>query len=61
MKNNEKKFICVLCGRDWKPYMNVCECGGFCTWGYEIGKPLSWTIEDDGKWKSNTPTDDKMD
>lgn len=27
---NEKKLICVLCGREWVPSIeNLCECGGF--------------------------------
>jgi len=42
--NEERPLICVLCGEPWEPgYKNLCECGGFCTWGYEKGgKALSW-------------------
>jgi len=47
---NDKKLICVICGEPWEPaYKNRCECGGFCTWGYEKGgKPSSWTVTEKG-------------
>lgn len=49
--------ICVLCGKPWLPSIkNRCECGGFCTWGYELGKPLSWIVQEDGKWILNPPS-----
>lgn len=56
-----KKLICVLCGQEWGvkcQFTNVCEnenCKGFCTWGYELNKPESFTINDDGKWNLNYP------
>ena len=59
--NTEKPLICVLCGTPWgvqNPFTNRCEnpeCNGFCTWGHEIGKPLSFTVTDDGKWIPNAP------
>jgi hypothetical protein len=39
-----KGLVCVICGEPWEPeYKNRCECGSFCTWGYEKGgKMLSW-------------------
>lgn len=48
-----KKLICVLCGRDWIPYLNLCECGGFCTWGFEPMKPESYHIDEKGNWILN--------
>jgi hypothetical protein len=46
---NEKKLICVLCGREWVPSIkNLCECGGFCTWGYTLNEPESFHIDDKG-------------
>ena len=52
----EKKMICVLCGRDWEPYMNRCECGGMCSWGHEMGKPSSWTVNPNGSWTPKPPS-----
>lgn len=49
----EKKLICVKCGRSWPKFANLCECGGFCSWGYEMGKPLSYKIDESGKWIPN--------
>ena len=46
----KQELICVKCGKPWKPLENTCECGAFCAWGYEIGKPLSWDINEGGKW-----------
>ena len=54
MKKEERKTICVLCGQEWGvkfKFTNVCEnpdCGGFCTWGYELMKPSidSFTIDE---------------
>jgi len=41
--DSETKLVCVLCGEPWIEFMNRCECGGFCTWGYEKeGDLLSW-------------------
>lgn len=48
-------MICVLCGQEWGakfPFTNICEnekCKGVCTWGYELGKPLSWNIDENKK------------
>ena len=49
MKKEEKsdsELVCVLCGEPWMPeFKNRCECGGFCSWGYERGgEMLSWGI-----------------
>ena len=53
----EKKLICVLCGQEWgvkNIFTNRCEneeCTGFCSWGYELSKPVlelgkcGWDIE----------------
>ena len=50
------KLVCVLCGRDWIPCMNRCECGGFCSWGNKKGgKPSSWKVNPDGSWTPNPP------
>ena len=64
-KMEEKKLICVLCGREWgvqNPFTNRCEnekCSGFCTWGYEPMKPESFFVDDNGKWHLKpVPTDD---
>lgn len=37
-------LVCVLCGEPWEPSIkNLCECGGFCTWGEAKGaQPTSW-------------------
>lgn len=45
-------LVCVLCGRPWVPtFKNVCECGGFCSWGEaKGGSPSSWLVRDDGSW-----------
>jgi len=55
-KVEEKQTVCVLCGEPWLPSIkNRCECGGFCTWGYEKGgDPLSWASTDKG-WIANPP------
>lgn len=56
--NEEQPLICVLCGTPWGMFNNVCdnkECNGFCTWGHELNKPLSYTIEENGKWTPNDP------
>ncbi len=53
----EKKLICVLCGQEWgvkNQVTNRCEneeCSGFCSWGYELNKPESFIVDNDGKWK----------
>ena len=54
MPKEERQSICVLCGEPWIPAVkNRCECGGFCTWGYERnGDPLSWTKTEKG-WIPN--------
>jgi hypothetical protein len=50
----EPELICVLCGRPWLPKTkNKCECGGMCSWGYEMGKPLSYSVTENGKWVPN--------
>lgn len=52
----QKKLICVVCGTEWLQYSNRCinpNCNGFCTWGYELMKPSSFTINEDGKWILN--------
>ena len=63
----EKKTICVLCGWEWGKnfkYTNRCEnpdCDGFCTWGYELNKPSSFTIDENNKWYLNpTPKENKL-
>lgn len=60
-------MICVLCGQEWGvkfPFTNICEnekCKGVCTWGYELGKPLSWNIDENKKWHLNSvPHKDKI-
>ena len=58
----EKKVICVLCGREWLPAVkNLCECGGFCTWGYEPNKPESFTVDEDGNWHLKPVPKDVLD
>jgi len=58
---DNKKLICVLCGQEWgvkSPFINICEneeCRGFCTWGYELGKPLSFVIDEKGEWHLKLP------
>jgi hypothetical protein len=58
---SEKPLICVLCGTPWgvkNPFTNNCEnpdCSGFCSWGHEMNKPLSFTVKDDGQWVPNAP------
>jgi hypothetical protein len=49
MEEDYDNLVCVLCGELWEPeYKNLCECGGFCSWGYEKGgKMLSWGNYDD--------------
>jgi len=43
MKERSDNLVCTLCGKPWIKFMNRCECGGFCSWGYEKdGKMLSW-------------------
>lgn len=52
----EAKLICVLCGKEWGMFNNVCtnpDCKGFCSWGYEPMKPSSFTINEEGKWILN--------
>jgi hypothetical protein len=52
----DKKLMCVLCGSEWIPnFKNRCECGGFCTWGYELGIPESFIIDKDGNWYLKKP------
>ena len=71
LENSEKKYslddfeeddglICVLCGEPWIPsFKNRCECGGFCTWGYEVdGEMLSW--EDYEKRIPKPPPDENI-
>lgn len=48
--NEEKKLICVLCGKEWPHFQNVCSCGGFCSWGYELNEPESFTVDKNGNW-----------
>ena len=50
-------LVCVLCGAPWEPSVkNVCECGGFCTWGEtKGGKPNSWDVNVDGAWTPKAP------
>lgn len=36
-------------------FIECVKCGGFCTWGYELNKPLSYHIDKDGKWIPNPP------
>jgi hypothetical protein len=58
MENQDKKLICVLCGQEWGEFTNRCEnpnCNGFCSWGYELNKPLSWNIDNEGIWRPNPP------
>lgn len=56
MRRKQKEMICVLCGRAWEPAIkNLCECGGFCTWGYELNKPLSYHKNENGNWVPNPP------
>lgn len=48
---NEDNMICVKCGVCWPVFANRCpndECDGFCSWGYELGKPLSYMETDKG-------------
>lgn len=42
--------VCVLCGAPWVPEVkNVCECGGFSTWGKSKGaEPTSWVKTEHG-------------
>ena len=62
--NTEKPMICVLCGHPWgveNPFTNRCEntnCNGFCTWGHELGKPLSFTVDENNNWIPNAPPPD---
>lgn len=62
-----EKYICVICGQEWgvkNPFTNTCEnpkCKGFCTWGLELGNPLSFTITDGQYWKTNIPNDETTD
>ena len=50
----KKKLICVICGNKWgakSQFTNRCEnCKGFCSWGYELNKPESFDVDDNGKW-----------
>ena len=50
-------FVCVLCGAPWVPgCKNLCECGGFCTWGPAKGaEPSSWDVDADGNWTPKPP------
>jgi hypothetical protein len=60
----EKKLICVLCGQEWgvkNQFTNRCEneeCSGFCSWGYELNKPESFIVDNDGKWRLKPPPKD---
>ena len=49
----ETNLVCVICGDPWEPaFKNLCECGGFCSWGYEKGGvALSWG--DPKNWDKN--------
>jgi hypothetical protein len=52
------KLICVLCRCEGERGSNTCqnpECNGMCSWGHELGKPLSWTVLPDGRWVPNVP------
>lgn len=59
--SEEKPMICVLCGTPWgvkNQFTNVCEnpeCSGFCSWGHEMNNPLSFSVQEDGKWIPNHP------
>jgi hypothetical protein len=57
--SNIKPLICVLCGTPWdNEIANRCKnsnCDGFCSWGYELNKPLSFTVAGDGNWIPNIP------
>lgn len=63
---NEKKLICVLCGQEWGvkcEFTNRCEnekCTGFCTWGYELNKPESFSVDEKGNWYLNPPQYEKI-
>lgn len=50
--NDDDAPVCVLCGAPWEPPVkNLCECGGFCTWGKEKGgPPSSWDVHKNGSW-----------
>lgn len=56
---SEKKLICVLCGIVWPMFANVCECGGFSTWGYKPNEPESFTVDKDGNWHLNPAPKEK--
>jgi hypothetical protein len=53
--------VCVLCGRPWTPGIkNVCECGGFCTWGEAKGaEPDSWEKTAGGGYIPRRPPEQK--
>lgn len=59
-REKKKKLICVLCGHEWKnPYTNRCEnCHGFCSWGYELNKPESFFLDENGQWQLKQPTNE---
>jgi hypothetical protein len=61
-EKEKRKSICVLCGKPWLPAVkNRCECGGFCTWGYELMEPESFTIDEEGIWHFNPVPKDILD
>jgi len=66
MDKNEKPTICVLCGTLWgvkNIFTNRCEnedCNGFCTWGKELMKPESFTIDESGRWIPNPPPNEEF-
>lgn len=55
-EENVEASVCVLCGMPWEPSIkNLCECGGFCTWGPAKGaSPTSWNVTDQG-WSPKAP------
>lgn len=57
--NRQRETVCVLCGRPWTPkWKNVCECGGFCTWGPAVGAdPDSWINTGNGFVPKPPPED----
>jgi hypothetical protein len=52
----DKETVCTVCGMLWvPPHKNLCECGGFCTWGKEKGAdPDSWEYVS-GRWIPRKP------
>lgn len=67
MEESNNTLICVKCGTEWgvtNPFTNNCEneeCKSFCSWGYELNKPSSFAVTEDGSWIPKEPVEDKMD